>query len=185
MTRHVVAFTGLSGVGKSTLITTLAASIPLEHLQASALIKEGRHAAGDTTLTHDQLRLGDIDENQQFLIRGFRLKADRYTGLVILDGHTIIEGNNELTRIDARVFGAMGTGSMVFLADDAEAIAHRRRNDVARKRPVPSIDCLRLIQEEAVGHAATICRLLSIPLYKFHTDQLALIAQTLQQISRA
>lgn len=181
MTQRVIALTGVSGVGKSTLIKTLVASNPHKHLQASALIKEGRHASGDVTVTLDQLRLVDIDENQQFLIRGFQLQAGASTGLVILDGHTVIEQDHELTRIDARVFGAIGIDSMIFLADDPESIAKRRRNDTARKRPVPSVDGIRLIQEEARAQAITICRELDIPLHIFHPDQTALIAQALQQ----
>jgi len=181
MTRRVVAFTGVSGVGKSTLIRTVAASVPLEHLQASALIKEGRRVSGDAVLTQDQLRLVDIDENQQFLVRGFRLKAGTTTKLVILDSHTVIETGAGLTRIDPRVFGAIGIDSMIFISDDPEAIAKRRREDTARKRPVTSVDGLRSIQEEAQNHAAAICRALGVPVHTFRPDQPALIAQTLQQ----
>ena len=181
MTRRVIAFTGLSGAGKSTLIKKLTASIPLEHLQASALIKEGRHSSGDTTIEQDQLRLVDIDENQKFLIRGFRIKASTNTGLVILDGHTVIERDDGLTRIDARVFGAIGIECMIFLVEDPQVIAERRRNDTARKRPVPSIDDLRTIQETARHHALAICQTLGVQLHVFRPDQSARIVRTLQR----
>jgi len=181
MTRQVVALTGLSGVGKSTLIRTLAASVPLEHLEASVLIKEGRRAIGDATITQDQLRFVDIDENQNLLIRGFRLKAGTSSRLIILDGHTLIERDDGLTRIDARVFGAIGIDSMIFLADDPEAIAQRRRDDPARKRPVPSVDRLRLVQEEAQQQAVAICLALSVPLQIFRPNQPELIAQALRK----
>jgi adenylate kinase len=181
MTRQVVALTGISGVGKSTVLRALSASISFQHLQASALIKEGRHASGDVAVTHDQLRLVDIDENQQFLIRGFRLNAGVSTSLVILDGHTVIERDTGLTRIDARVFGAIGIDRMIFLADDPETVGRRRLKDTSRKRPVLSVDGLRLLQEEAEGHAVAICGALGIPLHKFRLDQSSLIAQVLQQ----
>ncbi|HEX4407547.1 MAG TPA: AAA family ATPase [Xanthobacteraceae bacterium] len=179
--RRVVALTGLSGVGKSTLIKTLSASISLEHLQASALIKDVRHAEGDASITQDELRLVDIDENQKLLIRGFRLKTGASKGLILLDGHTIIEQDDGLSRIDPRVFGAIGIDSMIFLVDDPEAIGERRRNDPVRKRPVPSADNLRLIQVEAQDHATSICRALSIPLYTFRPDQAGLISQALRR----
>jgi adenylate kinase len=181
MTRKIVALTGLSGVGKSTLIATLATSVPLMHVQASALIKEARHASGGATPTQDQLRLLDIDENQKLLVRGFTLKTSTSTGLIVLDSHTVIERDNELSRIDARVFGAIGIDRMIFLADDPEAIIHRRRNDATRKRAVLSVDRLRTIQEEAQAHAVTICRAIGVSLQIFRPDQSALIAQTLQR----
>jgi adenylate kinase len=183
MARRVIALTGLAAVGKSSLIKALAASLPLEHLQASALIKKGRHASGDVDLTQDQLRLVNIDENQRFLVRGFKLTASACSGLVILDGHTVIERDDELVRIDARVFGAIGIDSMIFLADEPEAIVQRRRNDTTRNRPVRSIDELRLIQEEAQDHAAAICQSLGIPLHVLRPDQPELIVQTLLQQS--
>ena len=185
MTRQVVALTGLSGVGKTSLIEGLAASVPLEHLQASSLIKEGRRAVGEAAISQDQLRLVDIDENQILLVRGFNIKAKASRGLIVLDGHTVIERDDGLTRIDARVFGAIGINSMIFLADHPEAIARRRCNDTARKRPVPSVDGLRLIQEEAREHAATICLALGIPLHVWRPDESALIAYALQQQIRS
>lgn len=181
MTRQLVALTGVSGVGKSTLIKTLAASVPLEHLQASALIMEGQQASDDDAPTQDQLRLGDIDENQQLLIRGFRIRVGGTTGLVILDSHTVIERDHGLIQIDTRVFREIGIDSMIFLYDDPESIARRRRDDTVRKRPVLTVEELRIIQEEAQGHTATICRMLGIPFHVFRPNQSALIAQTLQQ----
>jgi adenylate kinase len=181
VTRQVVALTGLSGVGKSMLTRSLAASIPLEHLQASTLIKEGRIASNGTAYTQDQLRLDDIDENQQLLIQGFRLKAESITGLTVLDSHTVIERGDGLIRIDARVFAAVGTRLMIFLTDDPKAIAARRRSDMTRQRPLPDVETLRFIQEEARQHAAAICRAIDIPLHIFHPDQSALIVHVLQE----
>jgi adenylate kinase len=184
MIRRIVAVTGLSGVGKSTVIKALAVSNLFEHLQASTLIKEGRHASGGNAPTQDQLRFVDIDENQQFLIRGFEIKTSVSTGLVILDGHTVIEQNDALIRIDARVFGAVGIDSMIFLNDDPETIAKRRHNDKTRSRPVASIDKLRLIQEIAQHHANEICRDLDVPLHILRPYQQELIEQIFQQHSR-
>jgi adenylate kinase len=180
MTRRIVALTGLSGVGKSTLLRTLAASVPFEHFQASALIREGR-AAESAALSSDQLRLADIDENQQLLIRGFKVKASTNAGLIVLDGHTLIERDDELTRIDARVFREIGINKMIFLSDDPKCIVERRRNDATRDRPVPDIDRLRQIQNEALNHAAVICRMLGVPLKTFRPNQPELIMQALRE----
>ena len=70
---------------------------------------------------------------------------------------------------------------MIFLADDPEAIAERRRNDTTRNRPLLSVGKLRLIQDEACEHAVAICQTLGIPLYIYPPDGAALIACALQR----
>ena len=55
---------GLSGVGKSTLLRKLMGRVDFQHVQASALIKEGRQLAGDNVLSVDRLRDADLDANQ-------------------------------------------------------------------------------------------------------------------------
>ena len=181
MTKRVVAFTGLSGVGKTALIRTLGASVPLKHLQASSLIKEGRQASGETQSCRINCGLSISMRTSGFSLGASELKADTTTGLIILDGHTVIERDGGLTRIDPRVFGAIGIDSMIFLADEPEALAKRRRDDTTRNRPMVTVDNLRLAQEEAKDHAAVICRALSIPLQIFRPDQSALIAEALRR----
>ncbi|MCT8970708.1 ATP-binding protein [Microbaculum marinisediminis] len=184
MAAKVIALTGISGVGKSTLVRTLAASIPLEHLQASALIAEGRNVTG-IAITQDQLRLIDIDENQRFLVEGFKRKTKSSSGLVILDGHTVIEKDNELILVRPAVFQAICISGMVFLADNPSAIAERRRCDESRKRPLESIEEIRRIQEIAQEHAIAICRFLSIELYVYRPDEIAAITAIIQRLRLA
>lgn len=180
MTLRVVAVTGISGVGKSTLLGRLAETFAFEHLQAGALIKQGRDASDDVEVEHDRLRLFDIGKNQEFLIQGFKLSVHAKVGLIVLDGHTVIERDEGLIRIDPRVFAAMGINGMIFLTDDPEAIAIRRGHDTERTRPLYAADRLQLIQEEAQIHATTICRNLGVPLYLFRPEQVALISRTLR-----
>jgi adenylate kinase len=142
---HIVALTGISGVGKSTLVKILAGTIPLHHFQASALIKEERDAAGES-IAHDHLRLADIDENQQLLVRGFRRKALEASGLILLDGHTIIEREDKLTSVPAAVY-------------------ERRRGDQHRVRPLFSVERLSNVQDAAAEQAASICSTLGIELH--------------------
>lgn len=71
MTRRVAALTGISGVGKSTLLTALSQRVDFVHLQAGALIKKARESELGQSIEHDQLRNIDLDQNQQLLINGF------------------------------------------------------------------------------------------------------------------
>jgi adenylate kinase len=163
MTPPVVAVAGLSGVGKSTLLTRLKNAIPMQILQASALIKEARASRDGESLTLDALRAVDLDENQRLLAQGFARRVDRAASLVVLDCHTVIETPGGLIRIDPRVFDLMNVRAMVFLEDEPEEIARRRRNDTKRQRP--STQDLGSVQAEAIQQACTIAAALSIPLF--------------------
>jgi adenylate kinase len=180
--KSVVAVSGLSGVGKSTLIAKLGATIPLHHLQAGALIKQARQAMGEVAVTHDQLRSLNLEQNQELLIRGFKLKQQSCPGLIVLDCHTVIEHDAQLTRIEPLVFGAIGIDKMIFLIDDPQSIAVRRQKDLTRSRPVLTVERLRLIQEEGADHAAKICSTLGVPLHKFRPDEAELISEVLSNL---
>lgn len=162
----MVAVAGLSGVGKSTLLTRLKSAIPMQVLQASALIKEARTLRDGQNLTLDALRGADLDENQKLLAQGFARRVDRAAPLVVLDCHTIIETPSGIVRIDPRVFAPMNVRAMVFLEDEPEQIARRRRNDTTRRRP--SAQNLGSVQAEAMQQACTIAAELSIPLFVHH-----------------
>jgi adenylate kinase len=185
MTARTIALTGVSGVGKSTLVRSLALAMPLEHLQASALIQKGRNATGNL-VTQDQLRLIDLDENQRFLVEGFGLATASKSGFIILDAHTVIEKGDELIPIEAAVFRAIGISAMMFLEDDPKAIAERRRRDASRVRPLPNDDRLGQIQEVARKQAIAICSVLDVALHVCRPNQFTSVAAALlgQDIDR-
>jgi adenylate kinase len=163
MTPPVITVAGLSGVGKSTLLTRLKSAIPMQILQASMLIKEARTSADGQSLALDALRAADLDENQRFLVQGFARWVDRAAPLVVLDCHTVIETPGGLVRIDPRVFDSMNVKAIMFLEDDPEEIARRRRNDSTRQRL--STEDLGSVQAEAVQQARTIAAALKVPLF--------------------
>jgi adenylate kinase len=161
---HVIAFTGLSGVGKSTLLQKLSAHWRFQHLQASALIRATRQAT-EIVPTVDHLRLADLDENQQLLVRGFAAAADKNEPLIVLDAHTLIELPNGTVLIEPEVFGAIGIKSMLFLTAPAADIASRRANDRARQRQHRTAEDLEKVLEEARRQAEHICHALRVPLF--------------------
>lgn len=161
----IVAFTGLSGVGKSTLLVSAAAQLDFQHLQASALIKRGRETLAGQTVEQDRLRHTDLDENQRLLVRGLGASLDPATRLVVLDSHTLIERENDNFLVDPVVFEAVGIAAMIFLRDEPREIEKRRANDQSRARPQKDAASLATIQAEAVSQAELICRILDKRLY--------------------
>ncbi|HEY5305205.1 MAG TPA: AAA family ATPase [Pseudolabrys sp.] len=164
MMKCTIAVTGLSGVGKSTLLKAVARRVDFLHLQASALIRDARDTFQSYPVSHDQLRYVDLDENQHLLVDGFAAHARSATGLVVLDGHTLVERNTDFVLIGAEVFSAIGISGMLFLHDDPSAIVARRAGDHTRERPAKDVDVLAKIQAAALANARDICRSVQVPL---------------------
>jgi adenylate kinase len=176
---RTIALVGISGVGKSTLIRFLAKSIELQHLSAGSLIREEK-ARRLEAVKHDNLRLADIEDNQQLLIDGFNRKRDNEAALVILDGHTVIDTNQKLEAIPASVFGALGIEVFIFLQADPAKILKRRILDTTRTRPIISIAEIRLHQEFAIKVTQTCAEQLSISCYIIENCDRSLIMNILK-----
>jgi len=164
MNQHAIAFLGLSGVGKSTLLRELSSHVEFQHLQASALIKEGRQAAEAQEISTDTLRHVNIDENQQLLIAGYERSINPKAKLVILDGHSVIDTPAGLVQIDPSVFSALGISRVIFLADKPAEIVQRRQSDTSRDRPIRSVGDIDVHQDVALLNALRICLELQVPL---------------------
>ena len=157
---RVVALTGLSGVGKTTLLHRMRAHIQFQHLPAGNLIRTARVALREGALSLDELRDVDVDENQKLLIQAFRRELNTTGVCAILDGHTLIERNDGVALIPANVFGSLGIQAMFFLADSPSAIAARRARDTTRTRPAVSVAELHQRQETSRCHADSIAEAL-------------------------
>ncbi|MCL6707283.1 AAA family ATPase [Pseudomonas sp. R2.Fl] len=164
MSRKVVALVGLSGVGKSTLLEDAQRGLVFEHLQASDLIKAERSERQAKPVAHDLLHEGNIDDNQALLISGFMRYAPE-DGLVVLDGHTVIDTPDGLVEISPLVFSAIDVSRFVVLVDDVEKIALRRLSDTRRTRPTRSHEELAEHQERSVLAAYRAALSLSVPLF--------------------
>lgn len=159
----IVALTGLSGVGKSSMLRRVGSSFSFQHLQASALIKSSREDLYRAKVSIDDLRHENIDDSQKLLVHSFSRELDRSMLLAVLDGHTIVECDGGIEIIPAFVFEAVGVEAMIFLTDTPERIAARRTGDGMRNRPVPSTSDLGRFQELARETAKNIAGVLKIP----------------------
>jgi adenylate kinase len=159
----VIAVVGLSGVGKTAMLRQLSSRFPVMHLQASALIKTELTRLATETPTSEQLRTGRVLDNQAALVIGFRNAVRGYDGVVLFDGHTVIDTGDCLIEIPTSVFADLQCDQIVVVTEDSHEIARRREADFGRKRPVRSPLAIRDQQKRSTEVAQQIAMSLRIP----------------------
>lgn len=162
MNQRIVAFTGISGVGKTTFLRRLAEQLEFQHVTAGSLIATARQVVQEA---RDSIRYADLNENQRLLIEGFLLTRDPNSNLVIMDGHVVIDDGEELSKISSEVFRKLGISFMVHLEADPARIASNRTEDTSRSRPVWQLDIIEKHQLISRIHAQSIAEILGIPFY--------------------
>jgi adenylate kinase len=163
MTQKIIAFTGISGVGKTTFLARLKKP-SMQILQAGEMIKSARQTFGQTVSAVDDLRSADLGVNQDLLVAEFVRLKDRLAKIIVLDCHVLIEAESGLSRVEVDVFESIGITGMIFLRGSPEEIVRRREVDRSRRRPVGLASELEEIQEMARAHAQFMCDLLRVPL---------------------
>lgn len=159
----IVAFLGVSGVGKTKFLKDVQTQTPFRHLQASELIKAERKRSEAFEISSEQLRTGDIPNNQELLLRAFLREPLGVDDLVVLDGHGVIDTPAGLVEIPSSVFHRIGVAGIAFLRASGEEILRRRNADSGRSRPDRSIDQIEDYQDRAVQHAARVAHEMRIP----------------------
>lgn len=167
MRQSVIAFVGISGVGKSTLLNSLTECLEFQHLQASQLIKTSKEKLTNEQFETDELRTVDIQDNQTLLVEGFNNARDAQASLVVIDGHTLIDAPSGLVVISPTVFQGMGVTSFIFLSDNPNNIFERRKMDKSRNRPFRTPEQLEEQQEVALLSAFRASTSLKVPLLVF------------------
>ena len=172
MSKRVVAFTGISGVGKTTFLCGLAELVPFQHLTGGSLIAAARDAR---PYQRDAMRHADLDENQRLLIEGFEVARDPEADLVILDGHVIIDDGNDLQKLSSEVFRALGLTMMIHLEAEPVRINSNRSMDGSRSRPTYDAETLAQHQDTSRAHAKSIAAELGIDFRRVtHEDAVCL-----------
>lgn len=159
MTQRIVAFTGISGVGKTTFLRRLAQLIDFQHVTGGSLIAAARKAKPEG---RDAIRHADLDENQRLLIEGFALTRDPSAKIVIMDGHVVIDDGQRLSKIPCEVFKALEVSDMIHFECDPDQIAANRAVDTSRSRPAYQPAVLERHQELSRIHAKDVAEALGL-----------------------
>ena len=178
MNHRVIALVGLSGVGKSTLLDNVGKKVSFHHLQASQLIKDELKRKSSVTLTSEELRNDPIIDNQGHLITAFRRETTMCNGLIVLDGHVLVDAPDGLIEIPAAVFGELGVTHFVVIQERPCRIFKQRLRDATRTRPERTESELAEHQRLSILATTNIALELGCPvslLTPQHEDELACI----------
>lgn len=158
-----IAILGLSGVGKSTLIGKIRETVPLLHLQASALIKAEQAHRKKSPDSSEALRIGAVMDNQSLMIAAYRREAAATDLPIVFDGHSIVDGRDGPIEIPASIFAALELDAIFYMSAEPHLIAERRRADVSRERPHRDIPTLEQHQHLAEATARLIADAIGCP----------------------
>lgn len=136
MNSIVVAVFGVSGVGKTTLISDFCAKNPdFERVSASSLLAASPEA-------QEELRLQSaekIHETQLLLLEGFmKYKIAGKRKFLIFDGHLVIDNNETLVEIPFDIIAGIKPKGIVVVTASAAQILDNRSLDTKRLRPYRS-----------------------------------------------
>lgn len=124
---------GLSGVGKTSMIQRFVEENPdYLHLEASKLIKQ---ATG--IQVSEKIRLlakNKIIKNQYILVEELSRYKNSFDK-IILDGHLLINNNQELIPIPLDTIRKISPNSMILVEGNANDILLHRKNDLYKTRP--------------------------------------------------
>ena len=151
---------GVSGVGKTELIRRFVAKHhEFRHLEASKLIREGLNAKKSEQIKF--LPKEQIIKNQSILLEGL-LEYKQKCHHIILDGHLLINNNQELVKIPLDVVRGIAPHNMVLVTGNPHDIILHRTNDLHRKRHSQTATEIEEIQNNIKHTAIAYCKELGI-----------------------
>lgn len=150
----VVTVFGLSGVGKSWMISRYAAASNVAHVQASQLMRDARAAVVGQPVTSEDLRRGPVLDNQTLLTDAFAKVLATEMRLIIFDGHCVVDVGDQPIEIPVDVIRQLQPSCIVLVHASADEIVRRRESDTSRERPVRSADALAAQQDRCIAICA-------------------------------
>ena len=158
----VTAFVGISGAGKTYLLTKICAMSQAVSVSASQLIRDARNANHDANQGSEIARLANTEDMQTVLVAAMREFRSEHSGIVVLDAHVVIDKDTRLDRIAPEVFNDLGVSRIVHLVVEPELIAERRGRDMGRSRPVRSLSELEIQQNISRDHARHVAKTIGV-----------------------
>lgn len=143
----VVTVFGLSGVGKSWMISRYAKTANVAHVQASQLMRDAKSAHVSKAVTSEDLRLGPVLDNQSLLTNAFAKVLAAEARPIIFDGHCLVDVGDQPLEIPVNVIQQLQTGGIILVRAPPYEIVQRRGLDSTRVRPVRTADVLAAQQD--------------------------------------
>jgi adenylate kinase len=158
----VVTVFGLSGVGKSWMISRYAASANVAHVQASQLMRTARAAQVGQAVTSEDLRRGPVLDNQSLLTDAFAKVLATEVRPIIFDGHCLVDVGDKPIEIPVEVIRQLQPIGIVLVYAPADEIIQRRESDTLRERPTRTADTLTAQHNQCVSICANYAEQLGI-----------------------
>jgi adenylate kinase len=177
-----IAVFGISGVGKSWLISRFANTKDFAHLQASQLLRSAKSALEDKNITAEDLRRGTVLDNQALLISSFKSCRSIENRNIIFDGHNLVDTGGVLIEIPVDVVEAIDPAGIILVWADPAVIADHRRADANRSRPVCSLAELEKHQARSDVLARSHANYLRVPFHRVQSGDENLFALAVRSI---
>lgn len=154
MSGSIVAVLGLSGAGKTTIVSKFVEHYPWAYsVSAGSLLKDAM-AVTDSEELRTAMAAG-IYSNQGRLVAAFRELRCRHPNLhIIFDGHSLIDNDHGLVVVPTETFRQIAPDLIIFLEEDPDVIASRRVADKFRSRPIRNAK--ELAKHQAIAKEAAL-----------------------------
>lgn len=178
----VVTVFGLSGVGKSWMISRYAAAANVAHVQASQLMRDAKAAQVGKAVTSEDLRRGPVLDNQSLLTDAFAKVLAAETRPIIFDGHCLVDVGDQPIEIPVNVIRQLQTAGIILVHAPTYEIARRRGSDSTRVRPVRTADALAAQQDRCIAICAGYAGELALEFIQVRAGDEQAFASTVTQM---
>jgi adenylate kinase len=177
----VVAVFGLSGVGKSWMISRYTNAANVAHIQASKLMRDAIAAQEAMMVTSEDLRSGPVLNNQNMLTDAFAKVRASEARPIIFDGHCMVDSGEQPIEIPIEVISRLQPSGIILVYAPAAEIVSRRESDTSRQRPARTSSALSAQQDRCVVICTDYADRLGIGFDQVRSGDERVFAQSLGQ----